>query len=442
MEKEDIVVGIDVGTTKIAVFIGKRDETGKISIIGMGKTPSIGVERGVVKNIEATANSIKQAVGQAEAMADYKVERVYVGIAGHHIKMQQHRGNIMIHDDNHIITAKDVEALKKDQYNLLLPHGEKIIHVIAQSYSVDGDLATTDPVGRVGKCLEGDFRLITGNVTNIQNIYLSVKMAGYEVKDLILEPIASAEAVVDDTEKDAGICLVDIGGGTTDVAIFYEGILRHTAVIPLAGNVITDDIKESCSIIKTQAEALKVKFGRCLENENSQNEIISIPGFRGRNAREISVQTLAKIIKSRVTMILEQVLYEIHNTDYNKKLIAGVVLTGGGSMITDIVKLTEFTLGLDTRIGTPDEHISGNVTEEMRHPMHATGIGLVLKGFQIEDERRGDKPVPEQKVEEAEHEEKSEEEANDKPNEHKQKKSGVVDKLNEFLRKIISDGRY
>ena len=325
---------------------------------------------------------------------------------------------------------------------MLLPHGEKIIHVIAQSYSVDGDLATTDPVGRVGKCLEGDFRLITGNVTNIQNIYLSVKMAGYEVKDLILEPIASAEAVVDDTEKDAGICLVDIGGGTTDVAIFHEGILRHTAVIPLAGNVITDDIKESCSIIKTQAEALKVKFGRCLENENSQNEIISIPGFRGRNAREISVQTLAKIIKSRVTMILEQVLYEIHNTDYNKKLIAGVVLTGGGSMITDIVKLTEFTLGLDTRIGTPDEHISGNVTEEMRHPMHATGIGLVLKGFQIEDERRGDKPVPEQKVEEAEHEEKSEEEANDKPNEHKQKKSGVVDKLNEFLRKIISDGRY
>ena len=278
---ENIVVGIDVGTTKIAVFIGQRDEEGKISIIGMGKTTSSGVERGVVKNIELTATAIKQAVEQAEAMANYQVKEVYVGIAGHNIKSQPQRGNIMIPEDDHIITIQDVEKLKKDQNNIALPPGEQIIHVVAQSYSIDGDASTINPVGRVGKCLAGDFNLITGNVANIQNVYHSVRLAGYTVKELILEPIASAEAVVNNMEKDAGICLVDIGGGTTDIAIFHEGILRHTAVIPLAGNVITEDIKEGCSIIKTQAEALKIGFGRCLETDNSQNEIISIPGFRG-----------------------------------------------------------------------------------------------------------------------------------------------------------------
>lgn len=443
---ENIVVGIDVGTTKIAVFIGQRDEEGKISIIGMGKTTSSGVERGVVKNIELTATAIKQAVEQAEAMANYQVKEVYVGIAGHNIKSQPQRGNIMIPEDDHIITIQDVEKLKKDQNNIALPPGEQIIHVVAQSYSIDGDASTINPVGRVGKCLAGDFNLITGNVANIQNVYHSVRLAGYTVKELILEPIASAEAVVNNMEKDAGICLVDIGGGTTDIAIFHEGILRHTAVIPLAGNVITEDIKEGCSIIKTQAEALKIGFGRCLETDNSQNEIISIPGFRGKPPREISVLTLTKIMKARVEMILEQIQYEIHNTDFSKKLIAGIVLTGGGAKIREIVSLTEYITGLDARIGTPDDHLSGNITEEMQHPMHATGIGLVLKGFQKIDEENMLKnfgntdtsSAEQEKIQEAENTEADTEGAEAKS----EKKGGFMAGVNNFLKKIISDGNY
>jgi cell division protein FtsA len=269
-----------------------------------------------------------------------------------------------------------------------MDHGDQIIDVIPQSYIVDNDSPTLNPIGRIGKCLAGDFHLITGNVTNIQNIYRSVQLAGYKVKRLVLEPIASAESVVNEEEKDAGVCLVDIGGGTTDVAIFHEGIIRHTAVIPLAGNVITDDIKECCSIIRTQAEALKQNFGACLETPTSANEIISIPGFRGRDPKEISVQQLTKVINARVTMILEQVLYELVNTGYDKKLIAGVVLTGGGAKIKDIDKYTEFVLGLDARVGTPHEHLSGTITEEMKHPMHATGIGLILKAIQDIEENQ------------------------------------------------------
>lgn len=443
---ENIVVGIDVGTTKIAVFIGQRDEEGKVSIIGMGKTTSSGVERGVVKNIELTAKAIKQAVEQAEAMANCQVKEVYVGIAGQNIKCQPQRGNIMIPEDDHIITIQDVEKLKQDQNNISLPPGEQIIHVVAQSYSIDGDSSTINPVGRVGKCLAGDFNLITGNVTNIQNIYHSVRLAGYTVKELILEPIASAEAVVNSMEKDAGICLVDIGGGTTDIAIFHEGILRHTAVIPLAGNVITEDIKEGCSIIKTQAEALKIGFGRCLEDDNSQNEIISIPGFRGKPPREISVLTLTKIIKARVKMILEQIQYEIYNTDFSNKLIAGIVLTGGGAKIKEIVNLTEYITGLDARIGSPDDHLSGNITEEMQHPMHATGIGLVLKGFQKIDEENmlksfGNTDTSSDNQEEVEEETENTDTDNEVV-EEKVEKKGFMTSVNNFLKRIISDGNY
>jgi cell division protein FtsA len=429
-----IVVGIDVGTTKIAVFIAEKKENDEIHILGMGRTESHGVERGVVKNIEDTASSIKIAVKEAEEMSGETVEEVYVGIAGHHIRSKQHRGNIIIREEEHIITREDVERLKNEQYDILMEHGEQIIDVIPQNYIVDNDSPTINPVGRIGKCLAGDFHLITGNVTNIQNIYRSVQLAGYKVKKLVLEPIASAESVVDKGEKDAGICLVDIGGGTTDVAIFHGGIIRHTAVIPLAGNVITDDIKDCCSIIRSQAEALKCNFGACLETSTSNNEIISIPGFRGRDPKEISVQQLIRVINSRVTMILDQVLYELVNTGYDKKLIAGVVLTGGGAKIKDIDKYTEFILGLDARIGTPQEHLSGTITEEMKHPMHATGIGLILKAIQDLDEKQSSCLIEENKKEE-----NQEEQIN--PEESVVKKKRFGKKIEDFLRGIIGEGK-
>lgn len=432
-----IVVGIDVGTTKIAVFIAEKKENDEIHILGMGRTESHGVERGVVKNIEDTASSIKIAVKEAEEMSGETVEEVYVGIAGHHIRSKQHRGNIIIREEEHIITREDVERLKNEQYDILMEHGEQIIDVIPQNYIVDNDSPTINPVGRIGKCLAGDFHLITGNVTNIQNIYRSVQLAGYKVKKLVLEPIASAESVVDKGEKDAGICLVDIGGGTTDVAIFHGGIIRHTAVIPLAGNVITDDIKDCCSIIRSQAEALKCNFGACLETSTSNNEIISIPGFRGRDPKEISVQQLIRVINSRVTMILDQVLYELVNTGYDKKLIAGVVLTGGGAKIKDIDKYAEFILGLDARIGTPQEHLSGTITEEMKHPMHATGIGLILKALQDLEEKLLGTPK-----EEEEKEEQQQVGVNETIEvEPEKNRKSFVKKIEKFLGGIIGEGK-
>ena len=386
MEKE-IVVGIDIGTTKIAVFIGSRNEEGKPVILGMGSAESIGVERGVVKNIEQTAFSIHKAVSETEEKTGFRVKEVFVGIAGHQIRNIQHRGQIMLETRGHIIKETDVHKLINDQHNLVLNAGEKIIHVIPQSYIVDGEGGISNPVGVPGSCLEGNFNIITGNISNIENIYRSVELAGYKVRNLILEPIASAEAVVDETEKEAGVCLVDIGGGTTDLAIFHDKILRHTAVIPLAGNVITEDIKEGCSIIKTQAEALKCRFGSCLSASAREDEIIAIPGFRGREPREISMKTLAGIIQARMQMIMEQVLFEIKSKGYERKLIAGIVLSGGGAKMKDIVQLSEFISGIDSRIGTPNDHLGGEITEEMSHPMHATGIGLLLEGLkQIEKE--------------------------------------------------------
>ncbi|MDD2529753.1 MAG: cell division protein FtsA [Bacteroidales bacterium] len=427
MERE-IVVGIDIGTTKIAVFIGSKDEQGKPVILGMGKSESIGVDRGIVRNIEQTSISIKKAIEEVEQKTGYTVREVFVGIAGHQIRNIQHRGNIMLEAKNHIIREADKERLIKDQENLVLQPGERIIHVVPQSFIVDGDGDIINPIGMPGSCLEGNFNIITGNVNNIENIIRSVEMANCKVRNLILEPIASAEAVVNASEKEAGVCLVDIGGGTTDIAIFHDGILRHTAVIPLAGNAITDDIKEGCSIIKTQAEALKTRFGSCLAASAKEDEIIAIPGFRGRDPREISMKTLAGIIQARMEMIIDQVLFEIKTKKYEKKLIAGIVLSGGGAKMKDCVQLTEFITGIDARVGTPQDHLGGTITEEITHPMHATGIGLILEGLKKLEKENSLNRTPmaskqNENIEEEEPEELIEEEVEDEKEQNDKKKS-------------------
>lgn len=435
MERE-IVVGIDIGTTKIAVFIGTKDEEGKPIILGMGKSESIGVERGVVRNIEQTSISIKKAIEEAEERTGYKIKEVFVGIAGHQIRNIQHRGNIMLESKGHIIKEADKERLIKDQENLVLQPGEKIIHVVPQSFIIDGEGDITNPIGMPGSCLEGNFNIITGNVNNIENIVRSVEMADCKVRNLILEPIASAEAVVNASEKEAGVCLVDIGGGTTDIAIFHEGILRHTAVIPLAGNVITEDIKEGCSIIKTQAEALKTRFGSCLSASAKEDEIIAIPGFRGRDPREISMKTLAGIIQARMEMIIDQVLFEIRSKKYERKLIAGIVLSGGGAKMRDIVQLTEYLTGIDARVGTPQDHLGGTITEEITHPMHATGIGLILEGIKKLDKEsksnkapmalRIDEDIIEEEVKPVEQEPVEEEQKTKKKSSEGKTKSSII----------------
>lgn len=387
MPNNPIIVGLDIGTTKICAIVGRKNENGKIEILGMGKTESLGVMRGVVANIEKTVNSIKEAVKIAEAKSNVEIGQVYVGIAGQHIKSIQHRGMITRSSLNDEISHEDIDAIIKDMHRLAVPPGQAIIHVIPQEFIIDNEQGIKDPVGMSGIRLEANCHIITGLITAANNIQKCVSKAGLEAENLILEPLASAEAVLSDEEKEAGVVLVDIGGGTTDIAIFQDGIIRHTAVIPFGGNVITDDIKEGCSIIRSQAELLKVKFGSALAKQTKSNEIVSIPGLRGREPKEISVRSLAEIIQARMEEIIECVAYEIKSSGFEKKLIAGIVVTGGGSQLKNIAQLIEFHTGMDTRIGYPNEHLAKG-SDEIKSPMYATAVGLVLKGIAEQEKVR------------------------------------------------------
>jgi len=382
MASSEIIVGLDIGTTKIAAIVGRRNDFGKIEILGSGKTESIGVKRGVVSNIEYTVNSIQKAIKEAELKSGVNIESVSVGIAGQHIKSLQHHGSLIRSNNDDEIQVHEIEKLRDDMHKLAMSPGEEIIDVIPQEYSIDGEQGIKQPVGMSGISLEANFHIITGQTTAAKNIYKCVKKAGLEVDKLLLEPIASAEAVLSDEEKEAGVVLVDIGGGTTDIALFQDGIIRHTSVIPFGGDIITEDVKEGCTIIKKHAEELKVKFGSALASENKDEEIVAIPGLRGRPPKEITLKNLASIIQARMEEIIEHIFFEIKNSGYEKKLIAGIVLTGGGAQLRHIAQLTEFITGMDTRIGYPNEHLGTESPDEIASPMYATGVGLVMIGLE------------------------------------------------------------
>jgi cell division protein FtsA len=387
----EIVVGLDIGTTKIACFVGRKNEHGKIEILSLGKTESLGVTRGVVSNIEKTVQSIKTAVAEAQdrVEGDLTIGVVNVGIAGQHIKSLQHRGIYTRNATQEEISQADIDALIDDMYKLVMEPGEEIIHVLPQEYIVDGEQGIKDPIGMSGVRMEANFHIITGRINAAKNIQKCVNKSDLEVSETILEPLASSAAVLSDEEKEAGIVLVDIGGGTTDLAIFHEGIIRHTAVIPFGGNVITEDIKEGCTILKRQAEQLKVKFGSALASESQENEVVCIPGLRGRPPKEISIRNLSSIIQARMEEIIEHVYYEIKNSGYEKKLIGGIVVTGGGAQMKNITQLFEYITGMDTRVGYPNEHLGQSATEEvLTSPMYATGVGLVLKGFETNERNK------------------------------------------------------
>ncbi len=416
MEASDFVVGLDIGTTKIAAIVGRKNEYGKIEILAIGKAPSLGVKRGVVSNIEDTIRSIKAAIADALTKditiknsagvpQTFKLEQVcelnevVVGIAGQHIKSLQHRGMIMRQKTEEEVAQKDVDYLIDNMHRLVMQPGEEIIHVIPQDYIVDDEQGIRNPIGMAGVKLEGNFHIITGQVSAIKNIYKCVDRSNLKIFDINLEPLASAGSCLSDEEKEAGVVLVDIGGGTTDIAVFYDGIIRHTAVIPLGGNIITEDIKVGCSIITNQAELLKVKFGSALGAENQENEVISIPGLRGRSHKEISVKNLAHIIQARMEEILAFVMFEIKNSGYEKKMAAGIVVTGGGAQLKHLPQMVEYFVGMDCRIGTPNEHLAKS-SENVTNPMFSTGVGLVMMGIKkIEDEMRKSTNTIENKVE-------------------------------------------
>ena len=393
MEQPKYSVGLDIGTTKIVAIIGKENEYGKIEVLGLGKSKSLGVHRGVVNNITQTIKSIQQAVEQAEVNSGLKIGSVVVGIAGQHIRSLQHSDYITRKDSEEVINEEDLDKLCNQVYKLIMLPGEEIIHVLPQEYKVDGQAEIKQPIGMYGGRLEANFHVVVGQVTSIKNVGRCIKSAGLNLGNITLEPLASSDAVLSQEEKEAGVALIDIGGGTTDLAIFKDGIIRHTAVIPFGGGVITEDIKDGCSIIEKQAELLKTKFGSAWPGENRDNEIVSIPGIRDREPKEITLKNLSKIIHARVVEIIEQVYVEIKNyghEEQKKKLIAGIVLTGGGSQLKHLKQLVEYITGMDTRIGYPNEHLAGDSDEEIASPLYATAVGLLMNA--VENETKPQRP--------------------------------------------------
>ncbi|AMM52649.1 cell division protein FtsA [Rufibacter sp. DG15C] len=388
MQNNDkIVVGLDIGTTKICALVGRKNEYGKLEILGMGKAVSEGVVRGMVSNIDKTVDAIKKAIRQAEEQSGIDIKVVNVGIAGQHIKSLQHNGSITRTSTDSEITVEDINRLTNDMYRLVTPPGSEIIHVMPQDYKVDYEDGIMDPVGMSGVRLEGNFHIITAQSNAIHNINKCVNRAGLEIEQLILEPLASCMSVLSDEEREAGVALIDIGGGTTDLAIFKDNIIRHTTVLPFGGNIITSDIKQGCMVMQNQAEQLKVRFGKAIADEASDNEIVSIPGLRDRTPKEISLKNLAYIIEARMEEIVELVYSEIVRSGYANQLAAGIVITGGGAQLQNLVQLVEYLTGLDARLGYPNEHLGKSKIDSVKSPMYATTVGLVLAGYQALDER-------------------------------------------------------
>ena len=381
IENKQFAVGLDIGTTKIVAMVGTKNKFNKVEIIGIGKSKSLGVHRGVVNNITQTIHSIQEAVSEAELKSSIEIKNVVVGIAGQHIRSIQHSDYITRKNPEEVIDENDVEKLINQVYKLVMLPGEEIIHVLPQEFKVDGQAEIKEPIGMYGGRLEANFHVVVGQVSSIKNIGRCIKSADLKMEKITLEPIASSDAVLSAEEKEAGVALVDIGGGTTDIAIFKDGIIRHTSVIPFGGNVVTDDIKEGCSIIQKHAELLKIKFGSAWPGENKETEIVSIPGLRGHEPKEISLKTLSKIINARIVEIIEQVFLEIKNYGHDeqkKKLIAGIVITGGGSQLKHLKQLVEYITGMDTRIGFPNEHLAGDSEDDQTSPVFSTAVGLLM----------------------------------------------------------------
>ncbi|MBI5463403.1 MAG: cell division protein FtsA [Ignavibacteriales bacterium] len=377
--EQEIAVGLDIGTTKVCAIVAAPDESrpGKLKILGIGRSVSDGLTRGVVTNIERTVASIKVAVVDAEQQSGVKINSVTVGIAGDHIQSFQSRGVIAISRPENEITKDDVARLIDDTRKVALPLDRKIIHVIPQQFIVDGQDGIYDPVGMSGVRMEAVVHIITGLVTAAQNIYRCVQRAGLQVNDLVLEPLASSYAVLDDDEKEVGVALLDIGGGTTDLAVFEERTIRHTAVIGIAGRKVTDDIKKGLGVLPDQAERLKIEHGFAYQPSVMENHAITVPGIGGRAPMEIDKLTLCNIIQPRMEEILEFAAMEIKRSGYSRHLSAGIVLTGGGSLIKGTSELTREVLGIPVKIGIPSGFGAGLI-HEIENPIYATGVGLVM----------------------------------------------------------------
>jgi cell division protein FtsA len=387
-QKEQLLAAVDIGTTKIVSIVGKQTENKKLEILGMSRAASKGVKRGVVLNIEETVNAINSTINEVKKQTGIQFRDVFVGIAGQHIKSVRNRSYFNRDSYDEEITEADVQRLLDDMYKIPIDAGDEIIHVLPQHYIVDNETGIKNPVGISGKRLEGNFHIVIGQIASAKNIAKCIDRVGLHVEELILEPLASSEAVLTEDEKEAGVALVDIGGGTTDIAVFYDDIIRHTAVIPFGGNVVTKDIKEGCSILNRQAESLKISFGSALGDLAQEDKIVTIPGISGRDPKEISFKSLAYIIQSRMEEIIEAIMFEIENSGVFDKLSAGIVITGGGALLRHLPQLVKFHTGLDVRVGYPVEQLAAESIEEINQPMYSTSVGLLLMGHANQMKRK------------------------------------------------------
>jgi cell division protein FtsA len=377
-EYKDLVVGLDIGTAKVMVVVAEVLPGGELKLAGLGVAPSNGIKRGVVVNIDATVQSIQQALREAELMADCKITEVYTGIAGSHIKSINSRGMVAIKDRE--VTQQDVERVIETAKAIPIPTDQQVLHILNQEFIVDGQGDVREPLGMSGVRLEVNVHIVTGAVSAAQNIIKCVRRCGLEVNDLILQPLASATAVVSEDEKDLGVCLVDIGGGTTDIAIFTQGAIRHTGVIPIAGDQITNDIAMALRTPTKDAEDIKRRYGCALKQLADPQQMVEVPGIGERSARQLSRQTLAEVIEPRIEELYSLVQAELRRSGYEELLSSGIVLTGGSSSMQGMVELGEEIFHMPVRIGQPQYH--GGLAEVVRNPRYATAVGLLLLGVQ------------------------------------------------------------
>jgi cell division protein FtsA len=399
-QRNNILAAIDIGTTKIVTIVGQLNDDAKLEIIGLSKTPSKGVKRGAVLNIEEAVSAIRYTVEEVQKQVGFTIKEAYVGIAGQHIKSLRNRGYIMRDSYEEEITKSDTDHILAEMYKISIQPGEEIIHVLPQNYVVDNETGVKNPIGMFGKRLEGNYHIVIGQTTSARTIERCVNRVGIQVKQMILEPLASSMAVLTNDEIEAGVALVDIGGGTTDIAVYHDDVIKHSAVIPFGGNVITKDIMEGCSILNKHAEQLKIQYGSALGDLAEEAKVVAVPGISGREPKEVSIKSLAYIIQSRMEEIIDAFIYQLEESDCIENLTAGIVLTGGGSMLRHLPQLVKYRTGLDVRIGKPDVQFASNDLKEVNHPMYSTSVGLLLKGFENTipepvQETRKDKEIPE-----------------------------------------------
>ena len=381
-ETTDFTVALDIGTTKVCAVAGRRNDLGQIEVLGYGRVAGDGVQRGVVTNIDKTVRAIRDAVERAERMVGHSITTVNVGIAGQHIASRQNHGMITREDDIAEITQADIDELVTSMRKLPLKPGEEILHIIPRDFAVDDEWGIAEPIGMCGTRLGANFHIVTCQNSASRNIMRCVEKANLEVSDLTLEPIASSASVLTEADRRDGVVLVDIGGGTTDITIFADGVINHTCVLPFGGDVITSDVRKVFRITLPDAEDLKTKFGNALGCEATPNRYIRIANRRGQEHTEISEQDLAEVIQARMEEILRYVDFQISASDTRDRLQGGIVLTGGGSLLKNIEKLTELYTGIPTRVGLPVEHLAQGYPAELGSPIFATSIGLLIGGIE------------------------------------------------------------